>query len=114
MCYVCRKDIGDGEGYRHFCEHFRPNGGQGCAECTKCDLYRCEDDEVVVRKAKEEAEKRWIEKEGADVGDEKTRKVLGEKISRGSEASWWEWLVGHWKMPTGEQVFDALVESVVE
>ena len=40
MCYVCRKDIGNGEGYRHFCEHFRPNGGRGCTECSKCDLCR--------------------------------------------------------------------------
>jgi hypothetical protein len=114
MCYVCRKDIGDGEGYRHFCEHFRPNGGGGCTECTKCDLYRCEDDEVVVRKAKEEAERQWMEKEGADVNDEKTKKALEEKITKGSEASWWERGVGQWKMPTCEQVFDALVGSVIE
>ena len=113
MCYVCRKDIGDGEGYRHFCEHFRPDGGRGCTECAKCDLYKCEDDEIVVRKAKEEAERRWIAKEGADVSDEKTRKVLEKKI-RGSEASRWGWWFGHWTIPTCEQVFDALVERAIE
>lgn len=113
MCYVCRKDIGDGEGYRHFCEHFRPNGERGCTECTKCDLYRCEDDEVVVRKAKEEAERRWMEKEGANVNDEKTRKVLEEKISRGSEASWRGRWAGHWQLPSWEQAFDGLVEIAV-
>ncbi|TAQ84398.1 hypothetical protein B7494_g7268 [Chlorociboria aeruginascens] len=115
MCYVCRKDIGNGEGYRHFCEHFRPNGGRGCTDCAKCDLYRCEDDEVVVKKAKEEAERQWMEKEGTDlVGDEKIRKVLEDKFKKGSDASWWESRRWQWKLPNGEQVFDALVESVVE
>jgi hypothetical protein len=114
MCYVCRKDIGDGEGYRHFCEHFRPNGGNGCMECAKCDLYRCEDDEVVVRKAKEEAERRWMEKEGADLSDEKAKKALEEKLSRGGEASWWEGTLRGWKPPSWEQLLDALVETVIE
>ena len=114
MCYVCRKDIGDGEGYRHFCEHFRPNGGRSCTECTKCDLYRCEDDEVVVRKAKEEAERRWMEKEGADLNDEKTERALEEKLSKANEAFWLEGRFWQWKLPTCEQVFDFLVESVVE
>jgi hypothetical protein len=113
MCYVCRKDIGNGEGYRHFCEHFRPNGGRGCTECSKCDLYRCEDDEVVVKKAKEEAERQWMEKEGTVLGgDEKIRKVLEEKWKNDGE--WWDvrWL--QWKMPNWEQIFDSLIESVVE
>lgn len=115
MCYVCRKDIGNGEGYRHFCEHFRPNGGRGCTECTKCDLYRCEDDEVVVKKAKEEAERRWMEKEGTDLGgDDKIRKVLEDKWKKGGEASWWDSRGWHWTVPNWEQVFDALVEGVVE
>jgi SHS2 domain-containing protein len=115
MCYVCRKDIGNGEGYRHFCEHFRPNGGRGCTECSKCDLYRCEDDEVVVKKAKEEAERQWMEKEGNVLGgDEKVRKVLEEKWKNEGDVSWWgrRWL--QWKMPNWEQIFDSLIESVVE
>jgi hypothetical protein len=114
MCYVCRKDIGNGEGYRHFCEHFRPNGGRGCTDCSKCDLYRCEDDEVVVKKAKEEAERQWIEKEGTDLGgDEKIRKVLEEKWKQGGDASWlsirWQWKMLNW-----EEIFDTLVEGIVE
>jgi hypothetical protein len=115
MCYVCRKDIGNGEGYRHFCEHFRPNGGRGCTECSKCDLYRCEDDEVVVKKAKEEAERQWMEKEGNVLGgDEKIRKVLEEKWKTDADAAWWDarWL--QWKMPNWELIFDSLIESVVE
>jgi hypothetical protein len=116
MCYVCRKDIGNGEGYRHFCEHFRPNGGRGCTECSKCDLYRCEDDEVVVKKAKEEAERQWMEKEGNVLGgDEKIRKVLEEKWKSNGHGSWWDarWLM-QWKMLNWEQIFDSLIESVVE
>jgi hypothetical protein len=114
MCYVCRKDIGNGEGYRHFCEHFRPNGGRGCTECSKCDLYRCEDDEVVVKKAKEDAERQWMEKEGADLRDEKVKKVLEDELNKGGEVSCWEGVLWQWKTPNWEQLFDALVESVIE
>jgi hypothetical protein len=112
MCYVCRKDIGNGEGYRHFCEHFRPNGGRGCSECNKCDLYRCEDDEVVVRKAKEEAERRWLEKEGKEAGvgkAEDVRSLLGGTgCDNGLE--WWI----RWKWPSSERCLDAAVEMIVE
>ncbi len=113
MCYVCRKDIGNGEGYRHFCEHFRPNGGRGCTECTKCDLYRCEDDEVVVKKAKEEAEREWMEKEGTTLGgDENIRKVLEDKWKTGDDPSWWEgW---QWKRPNWEHLLDGFLEGLVE
>jgi hypothetical protein len=115
MCYVCRKDIGNGEGYRHFCEHFRPNGGRGCTECAKCDLYRCEDDEVVVKKAKEEAERQWMEKEGTSLGgDEKIRKALEQKWTKGSDGLWLESSWWRWKMPNWEQMFDSLIESVIE
>ena len=113
MCYVCRKDIGNGEGYRHFCEHFRPNGGRGCTECLKCDLYRCEDDEIVVKKAKETAEKEWLEKEGSDAGDEKTRKALKAKIA---QKSWWR-KGGSWltlTKPEWEPLLDFLVERFIE
>jgi hypothetical protein len=115
MCYVCRKDIGNGEGYRHFCEHFRPNGGRGCTECSKCDLYRCEDDEVVVKKAKEEAERQWMEKEGTSLGgDEKIRKALEEKLKNGGDASWWDSRWWQLSVPDWEQIFDAAVESLIE
>ncbi len=111
MCYVCRKDIGNGEGYRHFCEHFRPNGGRGCTECTKCDLYRCEDDEVVVRKAKEDAERQWMEKEGTTLGDdEKIRKVLEGGTGPWGEKGWWT----TWQFPEWKGVLDGVVESVIE
>lgn len=111
MCYVCRKDIGNGEGYRHFCEHFRPNGGRGCTDCSKCDLYRCEDDEVVVKKAKEDAERQWMEKEGSTVeSNETVRKVLVERYQPGTGPGWWS----QWRLPDWEMVFDTVVEGVVE
>ncbi|KAG0649139.1 Ubiquitin-conjugating enzyme 7-interacting 1 [Hyphodiscus hymeniophilus] len=114
MCYVCRKDIGNGEGYRHFCEHFRPNGGRGCTECAKCDLYRCEDDEVVVKKAKEEAERRWMEKEGPDLGgDDKLRRVMEEEWKKCGAWSW-DTRAWRWTMPNWEQMFDTLIEGVIE
>ena len=66
MCYTCRQGLGrgcDGEGYRHFCQHFRPTGGV-CSECNKCDLYMNEDDEKLVKVAGALAERDWREKEG--------------------------------------------------
>ncbi|RAO73729.1 uncharacterized protein BHQ10_009741 [Talaromyces amestolkiae] len=46
-------------GYKHFCEHFRVNPGTRCTECNKCELYFAEDDEVIARKAGEQAEREW-------------------------------------------------------
>ncbi|MCJ1436698.1 hypothetical protein MMC27_006080 [Xylographa pallens] len=54
---------GEGEGYRHFCQHFRPAGGT-CGECERCDLYRAENEDEIVRRAGERAEKEWREREG--------------------------------------------------
>ncbi|EED18290.1 RING finger protein (Zin), putative [Talaromyces stipitatus ATCC 10500] len=51
-------DEGD-SGYKHFCEHFRVNPGTRCTECNKCELYFAEDEEVIARKAGEQAEREW-------------------------------------------------------
>lgn len=107
MCYVCRKDIGSGEGYRHFCEHFRPTGNGSCNQCEKCDLYRCEDDEVVVKKAKEEAERRWLEKEGGALDGGEVKKALGGKAM---EQGW----LNHWTLPDWQNLLDSVVDCVVE
>jgi hypothetical protein len=64
MCYVCREGLAE-QGYHHFCQHFRERPGEGCEECRKCDLYRVEDEERVVRRAKERAESEWWEGQGA-------------------------------------------------
>ena len=66
MCYICRQGLGKsegGEGYRHFCQHFRPMGGV-CKDCDKCDLYKNLDDDDVVMIAGIKAEKEWREREG--------------------------------------------------
>lgn len=66
ICYTCRQYLGNdhkGEGYRHFCQHFRPNGGP-CGECNRCDLYREEDEDLVIKKAGELAESEWRKREG--------------------------------------------------
>ncbi|KAF1838290.1 hypothetical protein BDW02DRAFT_565111 [Decorospora gaudefroyi] len=94
MCYICRQGLAN-EGYQHFCGHFRERPGQACGECNKCDLYRVEDEERVVKKAKERAEAEWWESqcEGAkhglqkEVGKRGNSRVLGLKEGR------WEWWI---------------------
>jgi hypothetical protein len=98
MCYICRQGLKE-EGYQHFCGHFRDRPGQPCGECNKCDLYRVEDEERVVKRAKDRAEKEWWESQGEgakeglqkEVGKEKgmiAPSVLG--IKRGSWEGWIE------------------------
>ena len=71
---------GEGEGYRHFCQHFRPMGGR-CTECDRCDLYRGEDDDEIVRRAGERAEREWRHREG----EAARGVVLGGKVKDDSE-----------------------------
>ena len=66
ICYLCRQHLshGDGgEGYGHFCQHFRPTGGR-CRECDRCDLYKMEDEDMLVKRAGELAEIEWRKREG--------------------------------------------------
>ncbi|KAL8775193.1 MAG: hypothetical protein Q9194_003822 [Teloschistes cf. exilis] len=66
MCYVCRQGLGPeegGEGYSHFCQHFRYAGVGRCGECEKCDLYKDENEDEVVKAAGLEAERRWRKKQ---------------------------------------------------
>ncbi|RMZ86590.1 hypothetical protein DV736_g6184, partial [Chaetothyriales sp. CBS 134916] len=114
MCYLCRANIGksgrdgalDGaEGYRHFCEHFRPNGGK-CTECDKCDLYKSESEDEMVRRAGEEAEREWREREGM-VGV-KGLEAAGNEVF-GEGPFWKRWL----HEMTFQDVVDKVVERVV-
>lgn len=92
MCYVCRQGLAQ-EGYHHFCQHFRERPGQACEECNKCDLYRVEDEERVVKRAKEQAEAEWWAQqgEGAKEGLEKEAgKKKGGMIGIGK--NWDAWL----------------------
>lgn len=101
MCYLCRKSLsGDGsngrggvaqgEGYRHFCEHFRVNPGRPCDQCDKCDLYRAEDEDLIVRRAGEEAEREWRVKEGM-VGVEGFDSVNSDAAAKNVEVGLAKW-----------------------
>ncbi|KAF2201071.1 hypothetical protein GQ43DRAFT_48260 [Delitschia confertaspora ATCC 74209] len=84
MCYICRENLSR-EGYHHFCQHFREHPGQPCPTCDKCDLYRVEDEEIVVKRAKERAEKEWWEKQGVAAEGMKDGAGMGLK-------GWETWL----------------------
>ncbi|KAL8814513.1 MAG: hypothetical protein Q9223_006270 [Gallowayella weberi] len=92
MCYICRQGLGPregGEGYQHFCQHFRYEAGR-CRECEKCDLYRAEDEDALVRAAGLEAEKEWREKQGLAAGTGKLeRKAVGVAGMDGAEGGKW-------------------------
>jgi hypothetical protein len=112
MCYICRKNIGrsgeeGGEGYRHFCEHFRPAPGKLCTECQKCDLYKLEDEDAVMRRAGEEAERMWRIKEGM-VGVEGLEDAIGNVA--GEDAMWARLWRENW---TAQGVVTWLVDRVV-
>ncbi|KAH6634476.1 hypothetical protein B0J18DRAFT_416345 [Chaetomium sp. MPI-SDFR-AT-0129] len=116
MCYVCRKDISanSGEvGYQHFCNHFRPNGdaNKQCAECNKCNLWGIESDDEVMRKAKEEAERKWSEtekKEGLSAAE--VRYIETGLATSQSAAGGMETAVRQGRMPTIAEVCDTVVE----
>jgi hypothetical protein len=111
MCYICRKNIGgdskEGEGYRHFCEHFRPVFGQRCTECQKCDLYASEDEDAAVRAAGELAEREWRIKEGM-VGVPGLDEAVGRADGRTEWVS--RALKGEWTM---QEVVNYVVDGLV-
>lgn len=92
MCYICRSEITLKEGYAHFCQHFRPNGGR-CPECERCDLYGDEDEEMAIRRAAEEAEQAWRDKEGGkgkDGGDEVAAKAMIDALVGEGKKRWYD------------------------
>jgi len=97
MCYICRQGLAK-EGYQHFCGHFRERPGQPCGECNKCDLYRVEDEERVVKRAKERAEAEWWEAQGEgakeglhkEVGKEDA--VVGKGVLGLKRSAWEAWI----------------------
>jgi hypothetical protein len=97
MCYVCRQGLAN-EGYHHFCQHFRDRPGEGCAECRKCDLYRVEDEERVVRRAKEAAEREWWDAQGEGAKGGLVKEVgkgAGKGVMRkGKRGDWDGWIEG--------------------
>ncbi|KAH7031207.1 uncharacterized protein B0I36DRAFT_323418 [Microdochium trichocladiopsis] len=87
MCYVCRKDIGKStEGYQHFCQHFRAQGdGRQCVECNKCNLWEQEDTAAILRQAKDEAERKWLQTEKRELSD--AEKAYLRDVVRGDDSS---------------------------
>ncbi|KAK0645522.1 hypothetical protein B0T16DRAFT_411333 [Cercophora newfieldiana] len=117
MCYVCRKDIGgtgDGPdvGYRHFCEHFRPEGDpKPCTQCKKCNLWESENTEQVLQEAKEEAERRWRETENRELsGAEKVFLETGMGVQPTPTS--FDRVLRRRKLPTTAEVCDYIVELV--
>lgn len=128
MCYVCRKDIGgaadpDGPdvGYRHFCDHFRPDGDpRPCDRCDRCNLWESEDTDLVLERARADAEHRWREArvadgadgaggaEGLDAVAEKA--LLDAGAGAGAAGRRSALLAGRW--PSVPEVFDILVENL--
>ena len=106
MCYVCREGLA-GVGYQHFCQHFRAVPGSKCTECDKCDLYRVEDEETVVSRAKERAEKEWWERQGN--GSQEGLKERAGRQRVGSQSGKWRWI--RWSDVAGSM--EEFVESVV-
>ncbi|KAF2242346.1 hypothetical protein BU26DRAFT_467555 [Trematosphaeria pertusa] len=106
MCYVCREGLAE-QGYKHFCQHFRERPGEACRECDKCDLYRVEDEDAVVKRARERAEREWWEQQGEGVGGGLKKEVgkggAGFDGPKGAWMRWKDWEAG----------IERLVEAVV-
>ncbi|KAK2739564.1 hypothetical protein FQN57_006526 [Myotisia sp. PD_48] len=59
-----------GEGYEHFCAHFRLTPGMPCSKCTKCELYRSENEDAVAQRAGEKAMQEWQIRNGVPEKDQ--------------------------------------------
>lgn len=110
MCYVCRADIGE-EGYRHFCDHFRPEGdARACGECTRCNLWEGEDTEGLLKEAKEEVERRWVEGEKRELSGAE-RDFLETGVGNGAGEG--AWVVGKgWRVPSVPEALDFVIQTL--
>lgn len=99
MCYVCRQGLAE-EGYHHFCQHFRERPGETCRECSKCDLYRVEDEVRVVKRARASAEAEWWESQG-----EGAQKGLKNEVGKGKRTG---------LFAAGKKDWEGWVEGVLE
>lgn len=111
MCYVCRADLSD-EGYRHFCDHFRPDGDpKPCKECERCNLWESEDTERVLREAREDAERKWTDMEKRELsGSEKAFLATGY-INKGHDAGLRR-LLQRGEIPTFGEVCDLVIDTI--
>lgn len=112
MCYVCRADLTD-EGYRHFCDHFRPDGDPTpCKECDRCNLWESEDTEKVLQAAREEAEQRWKALEHRELSSSEKAFLQTGVATRGADAGMERMLIGG-KIPSLPELFDFIVETTL-
>lgn len=111
MCYVCRSDLSD-EGYRHFCDHFRPDGDpRPCLECDRCNLWESEDTDRVLKEARDEAEKNWKAAENRDLSAPEKAFLETGVASRTAGISLDR--VFSWRrFPTRSEFFDVIVETI--
>jgi hypothetical protein len=111
MCYVCRADLSD-EGYRHFCDHFRPDGDPTpCKECDRCNLWESEDTEKVLQAAREEAERKWKAMENRELsGTERAFLETGVAGQRSDMSV--ERVLFSGRLPTIGEVFDVITETI--
>ena len=111
MCYVCRADLSD-EGYRHFCEHFRPDGDpKPCKECDRCNLWENENTDLVLQQAREEAERRWKETEKRDLSVTERSFLQTGFVGQRRERLTQRIFSKGW-IPTSTDVLDLLVETL--
>lgn len=111
MCYVCRADLCD-EGYRHFCDHFRPDGDpHPCKECDRCNLWESEDTDSVLQQAREEAERKWKEMESRELsGSERAFLETGVATLRAN--SHVDRMISRGKIPTIGELLDLMTETL--
>lgn len=111
MCYVCRADLSD-EGYRHFCDHFRPDGDpRPCTQCDRCNLWESEDIDTVLREAREVAEKKWRETEKRELSGAEMA-YLETGVASRSANSRIDQLLTNGTSPTLSDFLDLLVEAI--
>ena len=109
MCYVCRRDISSTDSYRHFCDHFQPDGNaRPCTQCKRCNLWVSENTEEVLRAAREEAERKWHEAEKRELsGAEKVFLETGQATGKRPGGG----LLND-RLPTVPEICDMLVENI--
>lgn len=115
MCYVCRADLSI-EGYRHFCDHFRPDGDpRPCRDCDRCNLWQSEDLDQVLRQARLEAERHWRQAEQRDLSaPERAYLETGIAASRPGASPVLARLVAALdRRPTVASLLDAILDSAL-
>lgn len=87
-------------------------------ECEKCDLYKCEDEEVVIRRAAESAEREWRQKEGIEITWrwESKEKAAGyrERSSDGEEQGWVWRFIGVRRALTWLEILDWIINQLFD